>query len=76
LQRAGKLTEAEQLCLGILHAAPEFAPAHHLLAMIQLQQGRAADALTSVEAALAMAETPAILASHAPACRTGRRKRR
>jgi tetratricopeptide (TPR) repeat protein len=65
LQRAGRLTEAEQLCLGILNVTPDFFQARHLLGMIQLQQGRAIDALASIEAALAKAPgTPAILASH------------
>lgn len=64
LQRAGRLSEAEQLCLGLLRATPDFAPARHLLGMLQLQQGRAAEALASVEAALAKAPgTPAMLAS-------------
>jgi predicted O-linked N-acetylglucosamine transferase (SPINDLY family) len=64
LQRAGRLAEAEQLCLGILQTAPDAAPARHLLGMIQLQQGRAGEALASLDAALARAPgAPAILAS-------------
>jgi protein O-GlcNAc transferase len=64
LQRAGQLHEAEQLCLGILQATPDFFQARHLLGMIQLQQGRAIEALVSIEVALAKAPgTPAILAS-------------
>ncbi len=65
LQRAGRLAEAEQVCLGILQATPDFAAARHLLGMLQLQQGRAGDALASIEAALATAPaTPALLAGH------------
>jgi predicted O-linked N-acetylglucosamine transferase (SPINDLY family) len=63
LQRAGRLAEAEQLCLGILKTTPAFFQARHLLGMLQLQQGRAGEALASLDAALANAPgTPAILA--------------
>jgi predicted O-linked N-acetylglucosamine transferase (SPINDLY family) len=65
LQQAGRLAEAEQRCLGILKAAPDFFHARHLLGMIQLQQGRAAEALSSIETALARAPAmPALLASY------------
>lgn len=64
LQRAGKLAEAERLCLGILQDAPDLFQARHLLGMLQLQQGRALEALASFDAALARAPaTPALLAS-------------
>jgi Tfp pilus assembly protein PilF len=58
------LPEAERLCLGILQAMRNFSQARHPLGMIQLQQGRAIEALASVEAVLvATPGTPAILAS-------------
>jgi protein O-GlcNAc transferase len=65
LQQAGRLAEAEQRCLAILKATPDFFHARHLLGMLQLQQGRAAEALASIEAALAKSPAmPALLASH------------
>ena len=74
LQNAGRLTEAEQLCLGMLQAAPHFFQARHLLGMIWLQQDRPAEALTAIEMALKAAPSaPAILAAHGQALRANGR---
>jgi tetratricopeptide (TPR) repeat protein len=52
--RAGKLTEAEQLCLKILSADPDSAPTLNLLAVINSALGRNNAALSNTDRALSL----------------------
>jgi tetratricopeptide (TPR) repeat protein len=52
--QAGKLTEAEQLCLKILSADPDSAPTLNLLAVINNAAGRNDMALANIDRALAL----------------------
>jgi tetratricopeptide (TPR) repeat protein len=52
--QAGKLTEAEQLCLKILSADPDSAPTLNLLAVINSALGRNDAALSNTDRALAL----------------------
>jgi len=54
LHRSGQLTEAERLYRAVLAAEPHDFPARHLLGVIHAQQGRNQDALTELDAALAL----------------------
>lgn len=47
----GHASVAEQICLAVLSASPDYYPSVELLAMIQEQQGRNAEALASYEKA-------------------------
>src|SRR5579863_6204326 len=52
--RAGKLTEAEQICLKMLSADPDSAATLNLLAVIHTSLGRHEAALSSYDRALAL----------------------
>ena len=66
LHKAGKLAEAEPLYLKALAQDPNFYPALHLMGLIRLHQGRAAEALPYIERALKLqAATPEMLADYA-----------
>jgi protein O-GlcNAc transferase len=65
LHRAGKLGEAERLYLKSLAADRDFHPALHLMGLIRLHQGRAAEALAYFERALALRPgTPEVLSDY------------
>ena len=57
--KAGKLSEAEQICQKIIAAEPDLLPARRLLAAVQLAFGRPRDALASCELILAAAPNDA-----------------
>ena len=50
--QAGRLLEAEQLCLEVLNAEPANFRAQNFLGIIRFQQGRYAEALASIGASL------------------------
>jgi protein O-GlcNAc transferase len=54
LHRAGRLSEAEALYLKLLAADPDLYPALHLMGLLRLHQGRAAEALPYIERALTL----------------------
>jgi protein O-GlcNAc transferase len=65
LHRAGRLAEAETLYLKSLAADGNFYPALHLMGLIRLHQGRAAEALPFIERALRLQPgTPEVLANY------------
>jgi len=57
--QAGRLTEAERLCRAILAAAPNDAPATHLLGFVAYKAGRPRDAIDLIGKAIALDETNA-----------------
>ena len=63
LLRAGKLAEAEQLYLEIIKAQPGNAGARHFLGIIRFQQGRPAEALDWIAAALNLKRDADVLTS-------------
>src|SRR3954470_17482526 len=66
LHRSGKLEEAERLYLAALAADAKDVTALHLLGVLRAQQGRLAEALAKIEAALALkGEDAEILLNHA-----------
>ncbi len=66
LHQAGRLREAEFVYLKMLKLDKHFYPALHQLAVLQLQQGRPADALPFIERALRHASgTPELLSNYA-----------
>jgi Tfp pilus assembly protein PilF len=60
--RAGRLSEAEAICLRLIHAEPRLAPALHLLARIRKQCGRAQESVEFL--ARAVIAAPDIAAIH------------
>lgn len=65
LHKAGRLTEAEPLYLKVLAADKDFYPALHLMGLIRLHQGRAAEALPFIEHALKLQPgTPEMLSNY------------
>jgi protein O-GlcNAc transferase len=65
LHRAGRLAEAELLYLKSLAADKNFYPALHLMGLIRLHQGRAAEALPYIERALTLQPgTPEMLSNY------------
>jgi protein O-GlcNAc transferase len=65
LHKAGRLAEAEPLYLKVLAADRDFYPALHLMGLIRLHQGRAAEALPFIEHALTLQPgTPEMLSNY------------
>src|SRR5579864_9515186 len=61
---AGDLAKTESLCRAIIAAKPRHFDAHHLLAIVQSQTGRAEDALNGYDRALALGGGNAMLFSN------------
>ncbi|HKD46299.1 MAG TPA: tetratricopeptide repeat protein, partial [Rhizomicrobium sp.] len=65
LHKAGRLAEAEPLYLKVLAADKDFYPALHLMGLIRLHQGRAAEAMPYIEHALELQPgTPEMLSNY------------
>src|SRR5579862_8496141 len=65
LHQAGRLAEAESLYLKALTADKDFYPALHLMGLVRLHQGRAAEALPYIERALSLKpDTPETLCNY------------
>jgi protein O-GlcNAc transferase len=69
--QTGKLAEAERLYLELMAASPRDAAAPHLLGVLRAQQGRSAEALELIGAALALRpDAPEMLSNHGNVLKT------